>query len=138
MLMDASGCMVKKIPTSSVAHKSSEWFNYECKSLKRTVGKNLRNFRKYKQDRDKTLYISNRKRYKQMVHSKRQEFCRERITYINSNVNNPVNFWRDINKVCNKPRPKNNINIDEWHTHFKNLHNNIAVACPDILTIDHG
>ena len=46
ILKEASSCMVKRIPKSTAICNAPEWFDVDCKNLKRTVQKNLRHFRK--------------------------------------------------------------------------------------------
>ena len=131
ILIEASSCMVKRIPKSTAICNAPEWFDVDCKNLKRTVQKNLRHFRKTKRDREKDVYIQNRKQYKQMIYCKRKEFNKRKIKHIRSNINNPSIFWREVNKVCKTTRSKNNISLEAWHNHFKTLYNNINISHPD-------
>ena len=141
MLMEASKCMTQNISNTPRAAKSLEWFDHECRSLRRTVRQKLRIFRKYKRDSDKSIYLDSRKQYKKLIFAKRQNYNNARIHYIKTNINDSNIFWKEMKKGRTKPKSANGITLTQWYDHFKAVYSGNALSdisshCDPVTTIN--
>jgi hypothetical protein len=100
-----------------------EWFDKECSLTRRNV---RRLYRKYHHSLDKddrvVFCIARRGEYKNMIARKKKELNEKLLTELLNSVKCQKTFWETIKKVSNKKvQPQNNINVDQWFSHFKSV-----------------
>ena len=123
-LTSASQCMQQKCTSQDVfRNASSQWFDKECRDTKRTCNKCLKKYRKNTSDANRKLYLDKRKQYKTLLKQKKRNYGLETASKLAQNVSNSAKFWKDVKNLggCRKSTVRNDINIDEWSKHFRNV-----------------
>ena len=71
-------------------------------------------------------FITIKKLYKSTVRNKNKSAKNKLLSFIaDSQERDPQMFWKLINKLRGSSKDEdNNISIDTWFSHFKNVHNN--------------
>ena len=128
----AAADMIYVMKENKPKRANSEWFDYDCRRMKKVVHRNLNRYRRTKQNCDKTVYVNNRKKYKNMIKDKRKHFNGKRVTIIKANLKDSSSFWAQIKKVCKKSTVNNQITPQQWITHFKSVFNSNSLEKPPI------
>ena len=121
-LKAAAKCMMKK-NCSNTNVKHAIWYDAECREAKKDSKQKLRIFRKSRTETDRKVFTASRTTYKRMLKRKRQQHRRNTAETLANSVKNSSVFWKlfknvEVNKKGNLG---DNISVDEWHNHFKNV-----------------
>ena len=120
-LKDISACMRKRIRINGKS-RQQDWFDAECKSLRKEVRKLLKKFRKTLKYADRVDYCLHRKLYKEMLNSKKKSFNRTMIDKLLTSIDSQKEFWETVqNIIPKKNRTSNQISPELWFAHFKQL-----------------
>ena len=118
-LSKVASCMVKK--QSGRKGFSNEWYDKECRDMRRTTRKALRKFSRSRLNSDRDCYCELRKQYKHLLLTKEKEYklkCRKELE---SNIGDPKQFWRNIKKFTTKTRQVSDISDEQWLEHFESV-----------------
>ena len=121
-IKEASACMYKKVSVHTV--RKSEWFDEECQLAKKESRRKLNQFRVSRLENDRKDYVIARKFYKSLLKKKKQEFRKQKVTQLASNISDSSIFWKELRSMgCSKNdnSVKANIEISEWYDHFKTV-----------------
>ena len=97
------------------------WFDKTCYDKKRIVRKSLHKYAKSRCPNTKATYVQLRREYKSLLNTKRLSYCRDKTTFLMTNLNNSRVFWKEIRSVCIKPRVRCDIDITQWYRYFKDV-----------------
>lgn len=109
--------------------RTDDWYDDECRKARTNLRNLFRKFNRTTQTGDlnascttrKTFCIA-RREYKHLLKRKEKDFNRNALDKILASVNNQKQFWENMRKVsCKKKIVNNNISVDAWFQHFKNL-----------------
>ena len=118
-LSKVASCLVKKNSGKKVF--SNEWYDKECRDMRRTTRKALRKFSRSRLNFDRDFYCELRKQYKHLLLTKEKEYklkCRKELE---SNIRDPKQFWRNVKKFTTKTRQVSDTSDEQWLEHFKRV-----------------
>lgn len=138
----AASCMTRHFGSSSkntastIAKAGYPWYDKECRHAKAKTRKCLRNFRKQNSPENKLLYVTERKRYKNLLKTKEQMYKKDRVEKLLSSRHDQQAFWKEIRSCRPKRNVRNNISNEAWLKHFSDVLNdgqeNQNNACEDL------
>ena len=125
LLLDASECMVKRVPSKRKQIHDSIWFDDDCKQAKNNAKFLQSIHRKTKTNEDRLAYVAARKAYKSLIRKKKAGYKREKARRLGSFAKDSRSFWRELKTVSGKKKntPSENITENEWFDHFRNVFN---------------
>ena len=103
-LSKVASCLVKK--QSGKKCFFNEWYDKECRDMRRTTRKALRKCSRSRLNGDRDCYCELCKQYKHLLLTKEKEYklkCRKELE---SNIGDPKQFWRNIKKCTTKTRQR--------------------------------
>lgn len=118
------GCVHFKKQKRKYNQKHNLWFDKQCRQAKRESQKCLRKFRQSRCVYNLNVYLSSKRKYKDICKQKRLLYNRRFVSRVDSSVNESRSFWREIKRVFNKPKSEPNILLDDWYNHFSKLFSN--------------
>ena len=134
-IKEAAECMKVEIRCSKKG-RTQEWYDAECRSLKREVRKSLSKFKRTLFDGDRDNYCKKRREYKYLLKRKRKQFNEALLNDLLSSVKSQKQFWDTVRRVSNKKgQPANNISCETWFKHFKDL---LTKETHSDLLVDHN
>ena len=108
----------KNTPTK----KKSSWFNSDCKLAKDNFYRCKRLLSSVQDDNNRILFLQDRNEY---CHAKRKAknayYIKERNSLRDLSKLNSRKFWKFIKKYKQKKTNVNDVNIDTFVNHFKNM-----------------
>ena len=120
-LKEQAYCMNKRIFINKYK-QTDRWFDKECECTKRNVRRLLRKFRRTLKPVDRVTYCKAKREYKSLLHKKKKDFNDTIIDKLVKSVKDQKCFWETLHSISKrKPQPSNNITIEEWFDHFKNV-----------------
>ena len=103
-------------------NKINQWFDFECKTKRKEVRKLLKKFRKTNTENDRSIYCIARREYKHLLNQKKKDYNRVIIDKLIDSVCKQKQFWETLHNICPKRKSvRNEIKIEDWFQHFKNL-----------------
>jgi hypothetical protein len=123
-LKDASACMLRKIPTSKT--NNSECFDKECGIANKQCRAKLNRFRTTRNEEDRLVFVSERKKYKRLLKTKQQGYRKQKTELLADKIADSTHFWKEVRSMgCgNAEQIGNSINTNEWLIHFKGVFQN--------------
>ena len=120
-IREAAECMKIEIYCNKKC-STQEWYDAECRSLKREVRRSLSKFKRTLVDGDRDNYCKKRREYKYVLKRKRKQFNESLLNELLSSVKSQKQFWDTVRRVSNKRgQPANSISSETWFKHFKDL-----------------
>ena len=102
--------------------KQQDWFDAECKNLKKEVKKLLKRYRQTLNNIDRINFCAKRKVYKNTLRTKKKMFNDNVIHKLVNSVNDQKEFWETVRNIMPKRNKTNNqITAEDWFSHFKKL-----------------
>ena len=122
-LIQCAECMRRevKIRGKPVSQTYSAWFDKECRVHKQLAKKALRQYKKGKQDEQKTNYLQARNLYKSIIREKKKSYFAEIQRSLTYNARDSHTFWSIIRNASQRKAIEANIDINKWKQHFVNL-----------------
>ena len=122
-LKDASRCMLKSFSSKRIRKKKSEWFDGECVEAKKDSRCKLNRFRRSREEIDRLMYIEAKKKYKRLLKEKKTAFRKQQTEKLAADMTNSSLFWKQLRNLgCGgKQTMQNNVELNEWLNHFKNV-----------------
>ena len=118
-LNKVASCLVKKQSAKTVF--LIEWYDKECKDMRRRTKKALRTFLRSRLSGDSVSYCEIRKKCTHLLLNKEKEHkltCRKELE---SNICDPKQFWRNVKKFNAKKRQVGDISDEKWLQRFKKV-----------------
>ena len=122
-LNKVASCLVKKQSGKTVfvffCFFFNEWYDKECKEMRRRTRKALRTFLRSRLSGDTVSYCEISKQYKHLLLTKEKEYklkCRKELE---SNICDPKQFWGNVKKFTAKNRQVGDISDEKWLEHLK-------------------
>lgn len=99
------------------------WYNQECRKLKKLLRKSLQSCKKthFQQNEQVRIYTKAKKEYRNLLSKQKREHQYEIIQKIR-NIKNTKDFWTTVKTLHPKKTQDNNISIENWKKHLKNLY----------------
>ena len=124
-------CMQRTIRTNA-NQRSDNWFDRECRLARTSLRKLYRKFRRTGNKHDGSALSIARREYKRLLKRKEKDFHNALLSNLLSTVNDQKQFWANVQKVSHKKKfVGNNISLDEWFRHFKELLEKDCVVTED-------
>jgi hypothetical protein len=104
-------------------NKKTEWFDNECRNIKKKKIRLLRRFRESRNESDLRNYISCRTEYKKLCKTKKYVYNKLLQNELATSINDPNKFWESIKNIYSKNQSHiiNNLSIDDWFNHFQSV-----------------
>ena len=118
-LNKVASCLVKKQSAKTVF--LIEWYDKECKDMRRRTRKALRTFLRSRLSGDRVSHCEIRKQYKHLLLTKEKEYKLKRRKELESNKCDPKQFWRNVKKFTAKNRQVGDISDEKWLEHFQKV-----------------
>ena len=96
----------------------------ECRYLRSETLRLLKVFRKYKNCETLKSYIASRKAYNDLLRTKKSLYNESVRDKLLLNINNAKVFWSTLKKNSSPKTRKQEIQIEDWYSHFKDLFQN--------------
>jgi len=120
-IKECASCMSRNVVLQNGPRKF-EWYDYECVVSRRHVRQLLRKFRKSSDQVDRNAYCKARREYKNLLYKKKKLFNDNVYNELLSAVHDQKQFWQKMKKLSSKKsQQQNNISVDEWYQHFRNV-----------------
>ena len=117
----AASCFVRKSKGKKLFKKP--WFDKECFDKRKLTRTALRKFSRSHLSQDRIVYCRLRKEYKKLISQKEKEYKQKQTKELESSLNDPKAFWRNIKKHIRKDNQMGDITENKWVEHFKKVFN---------------
>ena len=102
--------------------RMDEWYDEECRAVRKNVRKLLRKFRKSLDRAESVDYCRARREYKTLLQQKRKKSNGNVLNNLMQSVSDQQAFWQNMRKISkNKYQPHNSISEKEWFNHFQKV-----------------
>ena len=118
-LSKVASCLVKK--QSGKKGVSNEWYDKECRDMRRTTRKALRKCSRSRLNSDGDCYCELREQYKHLLLTKEKEYKPKCRKGLQNNIGDPKQLWRNIKKFTTKTRQVSDISDEQRLEHFEKV-----------------
>jgi hypothetical protein len=120
-IREVAACMKKRMCVNG-RKKKQDWFDAECKNMKKRVRKLLKTYRKSLTADDRFSYCKTRREYKNLLLCKQKKYNASVVDSLIRSINNQQDFWETVHNILPKRNcVRNQISMEEWFEHFKRL-----------------
>ena len=116
---EVAACMKKRVYVNG-RRKKQDWYDAECKNMKKNVRKLLKTFRRTLFADDRFAYCKTRREYKNLLLSKQKKHNAAVVDSLIATINSQQDFWDTVYNILPKRNcVRNQITVEEWFEHFK-------------------
>ena len=120
-LRKLAACMKKRVYANG-RKKRQDWYDMQCKDMKKTVRKMLKKYRVTLSAEDRFAYCKIRREYKNMLFLKQKKYNASVVDSLLGAVHSQQDFWDTVHNILPKRSfVRNQISVEEWFEHFKRL-----------------
>jgi hypothetical protein len=120
-IREVAACMKKRMRVNG-RKKKQDWYDAECKTMKKNLRKLLKTFRRTLSADDRFAYCKNRREYKNMLLCKQKKHNASVVESLLATINSQQDFWDTVHNILPKRNcVRNQISVEEWFEHFKRL-----------------
>ena len=118
-MVNVADCM--KVVKNIVVHKQPRWFDDECMTLKREKYRTLRRFRLSGDENDLQNFLQAKRLFKMNCDIKKKKQNDEMSNMLVNSLSDSKTFWGHIRFLAGRSFDHNNIDINTFHEHFREL-----------------
>jgi len=118
ILLDAGQCMRRVVHFGRRSRCSNQWFDHECRQLKREASRALNRYLRTLRDCDRVVYIQKRSLYQSALKEKKKAHKEQVRNSLLESRNDTNKFWSVIRRVRSRVYNRVAITINAWREHF--------------------